>query len=660
MSFIFRTFGNSRGGNFRPQGGFRNPPAVDPAIETNEITPARQLTEDAPNAPAFVPQQGFRRPPPPQGSGFNLRRAMERMVGGMRTMFQGLNRRAGPNRRIQEPVQHPQPEQQVSSPPPSRQSTTHSQTYFSNDFNLKPKNKSDPSFPHLTRLSNRHSRPVRDTGNTGIVGLGTKYYSGKTFTSVYSKNKPTKLSMTKRLKYKDVTNNFSASDCGSRRGHRKSRCATRQNSAPLYYSDRHSKIYNIPRFRDRRPLRSRSNVDRFQRYILNPSQPSTTSTSRPTTITQSIPIKYTDQYGQTVVTHSKTATIPTNSMEVEKFPMKYTSDLMKFLYDASKPRNDDEIGDLKYDELVTNVDCDGGCLHDSVMTYLDSYSRSKSIGEVIEKENSKLNNFEDEWNQDDVNDHFIISHTVVDLDQVNENIAPHEKITSESDNDYTEEDIHNYYITQNFNRYRESLTDEPINSVRNKPGRLPTNSNPYKQSNENIPSTGRPNFMKFLNRNSGQSATQPLGYNYVEPGQEFNAFGTEPPSKGTFTNLSDNEDYSVVYTDDADNQFNSPDGVVGAQPPEMVGWYENSPGQNWPEPGVTPPGGNTVSSGGYGTLESFNTRDQSSNPLAGGSEAPVNRVSVPGEGGRVHLKMPPVKGYNVEIVAPDRELFIHL
>lgn len=105
-SSILRTFGNSRSGNFRTQAGFRNPPSSDPAVETNEIAPARQLTADAPNAPGFA-QQGVRRPPGGPGNAGGaantLRRVVDRMVGGMRNMFQGFSRRAGsdPSRRNQ-------------------------------------------------------------------------------------------------------------------------------------------------------------------------------------------------------------------------------------------------------------------------------------------------------------------------------------------------------------------------------------------------------------------------------------------------------------------------------------------------------------------------------------------------------------------------------
>lgn len=115
-SGISRTFGNSRSGNFRNGPAVRNQhPSEDPAIHTNEINPARQVDEDAPNAPGFAPQ-GIRRPPP-RGNNFSLRRMVDQMMGGMRNMFQGFTRRRSgpaPGRRVQrEPLQPQQQQPQL-------------------------------------------------------------------------------------------------------------------------------------------------------------------------------------------------------------------------------------------------------------------------------------------------------------------------------------------------------------------------------------------------------------------------------------------------------------------------------------------------------------------------------------------------------------------
>ncbi|KAF2365217.1 hypothetical protein FHG87_004025 [Trinorchestia longiramus] len=109
-----RTFGNSRSSNVRPNQGFRNSP-VDPAIQTNEIAPSRQINEDAPNAPGFG-GQGNRRPLNRGPTSFSLRRFMDQLMGGMRNMLQGFNRRGGgpPGRRIAQPQKKQAPVQQSS------------------------------------------------------------------------------------------------------------------------------------------------------------------------------------------------------------------------------------------------------------------------------------------------------------------------------------------------------------------------------------------------------------------------------------------------------------------------------------------------------------------------------------------------------------------
>ncbi|XP_018024801.1 uncharacterized protein LOC108680487 [Hyalella azteca] len=123
-----RTFGSSsRRSNFRPNQASRNSPPIDPAIHTNEIAPSRQLDEDAPNAPGFG-GQGVRRPPPRGGPAFSFRRLMDQMMGGMRSMLQGFNRRGGgPGRRVAQQKQLPAGQQS----PVGQQQSSHFQHHSS-------------------------------------------------------------------------------------------------------------------------------------------------------------------------------------------------------------------------------------------------------------------------------------------------------------------------------------------------------------------------------------------------------------------------------------------------------------------------------------------------------------------------------------------------